>query len=55
MGGNGNSKLSKGWTDDVNKGNNGFFQIDLDKKFGCTWHVVAGEEFGFDLDFKVGR
>ena len=29
------------------------FQISLDKQFGCTWHVVAGEEFGFDLDYEV--
>ena len=30
-----------------------FFQQELDKKFGCMWHVVAGEEFGFDLDYDV--
>ena len=29
------------------------FQISLDKQLGCTWHVVAGEEFGFDLDYEV--
>ena len=30
-----------------------FFQVELDKKFGCSWHVVAGEELGFDVDFEV--
>ena len=29
------------------------FQIELDEKFGCSWHVVVGEDFGFDMTFEV--
>ena len=28
-------------------------QIELDEKFGCSWHVVVGEDFGFDMTFEV--
>eukprot|EP00088_Acartia_fossae_P061102 TRINITY_DN73353_c0_g1_i1.p1 TRINITY_DN73353_c0_g1~~TRINITY_DN73353_c0_g1_i1.p1 ORF type:complete len:122 (-),score=15.53 TRINITY_DN73353_c0_g1_i1:80-424(-) len=31
-----------------------FIKIELDKKFGCSWHVVTGEEFGTDITFEVG-
>ena len=27
-------------------------QKELDMRFGCAWHVVVGEEFGFDVDFE---
>ena len=30
-----------------------YFQIELDNKFGCSWHVVTGEEFGTDITFEV--
>ena len=30
-----------------------FLQIELDEKFGCSWHVVVGEDFGFDMTFEV--
>ena len=29
-------------------------QKDLDKRFGCSWHVVVGEEFGFEITHEVG-
>ena len=29
------------------------FQREMDLRFGCSWHVVAGEEFGFDFDYEV--
>ena len=25
----------------------------LDQNFGCTWHVVVGEDFSVDIDFEV--
>ena len=25
----------------------------LDQNFGCTWHVVVGEDFAVDIDFEV--
>ena len=31
------------------------FQIDLDGRLGCSWHVVVGEDFGFDITFEVTR
>ena len=30
-----------------------YLKRELDTRFGCSWHVVAGEEFGFDVDFEV--
>ena len=29
------------------------FQTELDKRLGCSWHVVVGEEFGFDVTYEV--
>ena len=29
------------------------FQIELDKRFGCMWHVVVGEDFGFQITNEV--
>ena len=26
---------------------------ELDKRLGCSWHVVVGEEFGFDITYEV--
>jgi hypothetical protein len=28
-------------------------QLELDKKFGCSWHVVVGEDFGFQITYEV--
>ncbi len=28
-------------------------KIELDGRYGCSWHVVAGEEFGTDITFEV--
>ncbi len=28
-------------------------QKELDRKFGCSWHVVAGEEFGTQITYEV--
>ena len=28
-------------------------KAELDKRFGCSWHVVVGEEFGFDITYEV--
>ena len=28
---------------------------ELDTRFGCSWHVVTGEEFGFDIDFEAEK
>jgi hypothetical protein len=28
-------------------------QKELDRKFGCSWHVVAGEEFGTQVTYEV--
>eukprot|EP00095_Tigriopus_kingsejongensis_P002998 snap_masked-scaffold784_size97500-processed-gene-0.4 protein:Tk02998 transcript:snap_masked-scaffold784_size97500-processed-gene-0.4-mRNA-1 annotation:"hypothetical protein CAPTEDRAFT_157041" len=25
----------------------------LDKKFGCSWHVVVGEGFGFEVSYEI--
>ena len=30
-----------------------YMKKELDTRFGCSWHVVTGEEFGFDVDFEV--
>ena len=30
-------------------------KVALDKLYGCMWHVVAGEEFSFDLTFEVSQ
>ena len=30
-----------------------YLKRELDTRYGCSWHVVAGEEFGFDIDFEV--
>ena len=30
-----------------------YLKKELDTRFGCSWHVVAGEEFGFDVDVEV--
>ena len=30
-----------------------FLKRELDARFGCSWHVVTGEEYGFDIDFEV--
>ena len=30
-----------------------YLKRELDTRFGCSWHVVVGEEFGFDVDFEV--
>ena len=32
-----------------------YCQVSMDKLFGCMWHVVAGEEFSFDLTYEVRR
>ena len=32
-----------------------YMKRELDIRFGCSWHVVVGEEFGFDVDFEVIR
>ena len=29
------------------------FKMELDGRYGCSWHVVAGEEFGTDVTFEV--
>ena len=30
-----------------------YLKRELDMRYGCSWHVVTGEEFGFDIDFEV--
>ena len=30
-----------------------YFQIDLDQRMGCIWHVIVGEEFGFEITYEV--
>ena len=30
-----------------------YLKKELDTRFGCSWHVVVGEEFGFDVDVEV--
>ena len=30
-----------------------YLKRELDTRYGCSWHVVTGEEFGFDIDFEV--
>ena len=30
-----------------------YHQTELDKRLGCSWHVVVGEEFGFDVTYEV--
>ena len=30
-------------------------KAELDKRMGCSWHVVVGEEFGFDITYEVRR
>ena len=47
--GNVGIKLLNAWMSFTN-----FFKITLDKTFGCIWHVVSGEEYGFSLDYEVG-
>ena len=32
-----------------------FLKKELDTRFGCSWHVVVGEEFGFDVDVEVRK
>ena len=32
-----------------------FLKVELDEKFGCSWHVVVGEEFGSSMDYEVLR
>ena len=31
-----------------------FSQIELDKKLGCIWHAIVGEEFGYEITYEVG-
>ena len=30
-------------------------QTELDKRMGCSWHVIVGEEFGFDVTYEIGN
>lgn len=30
-----------------------FLQIDLDKRLGCIWHVIVGEEYGFEISYEA--
>ena len=30
-----------------------FSQIELDKKLGCIWHAIVGEEFGYEITYEV--
>ena len=30
-----------------------YLKRELDTRYGCSWHVVTGEEVGFDIDFEV--
>ena len=30
-----------------------YLKKELDNRFGCSWHVIVGEEFGFDVDVEV--
>ena len=32
-----------------------YLKKELDTRFGCSWHVVTGEEFGFDIDFEAEK
>ena len=32
-----------------------YLKRELDTRFGCSWHVVTGEEFGFDIDFEADK
>jgi hypothetical protein len=29
------------------------FSLQLDKKFGPSWHVVVGEGFGFEISYEL--
>ena len=29
------------------------FKLQLDKKFGPSWHVVVGEGFGFEISYEL--
>ena len=30
-----------------------YVKMNLDQHFGCSWHVVVGEQFSFNIDFEV--
>ena len=32
-----------------------YLKRELDTRFGCCWHVVVGEDFGFDVDVEVRK
>lgn len=32
-----------------------YLKRELDTRFGCSWHVVVGEDFGFDVDVEVRK
>ena len=28
-------------------------QMELDRRLGCIWHAIVGEEFSFDVTYEV--